>query len=86
MTITNLIISSMKDTALLAHTYVPVGNDTANNRSILIAKLNEAYGKCAMGYQILAEQGNSAGVVRVLDCFNNEIAPQFDKMLKECNK
>ena len=77
-----IITDSIAITAIDAHTYVNLKNDITNNRTMLLASLNEAKGKPIMGFQLLCEMGKADEASHVLDYFIKETIPDFQEMLK----
>lgn len=84
-TLTKIAIDSIAMSTLNARAYVNLRNDVADNRAVLLAKLNEAEGKAIMAFQLLHEMGKVDEASAVLAYFNDEVAHDFQKML-EANK
>ena len=53
-----------------------------DNQAMLIANFNEAKGKMMMAFRLLHEMGKADEASCILDYFNKETPPDFQKMLK----
>lgn len=74
--------NSIAITLTNARTCVNLKNKATDNQAMLIANFNEAKGKMMMAFRLLHEMGKADEASRVLDYFNKEVAPDFQKMLK----
>lgn len=81
--IADIAINSMNNTLTTARSYMNTELDGESVRSVLLAKLNEASGKCMIVCEILIELDRLDEEAKVLNHFNEKIAPEFAKMISK---
>lgn len=79
--IADITINSMNNTLSIARNYMNTELDGESVRSVLLARLNEASGKCMMACEILIELDQQDEEAKVLTHFNEKVAPEFAKMI-----